>query len=410
MSRAQRWPRRRFGILAGLLAVAAIAIASVAVVLGSQHRTSSPPKTLGSIPTPGDQSVLHSVACASPTSCVAVGWFSPRGSGDIERSLVEVWNGAAWSLVSSHSPASDTELQSIACPSRRACVAVGFSGPAGSPSARHAFAEVWDGSSWQVAPVPSAGTPSAFQAVACASANSCTAVGSSSTATDGFASALLESWDGSAWSLVSTRPPPTSYVSGLNSVTCVAATSCIAVGSYSNNSTSDDPDARTLVESWNGSTWSVVPSPNPGNGYHSVLLSIACASPSACVAAGDYSARGDFYKADDQSLVEVWSGSAWSVVDSAGLGAAGQSLFNSVACTAPTQCVAVGFTSRGADQDAQSLAERWDGTSWSVVPNPVMNGVFESVACAVPTSCVAVGEHTTAGSPLGLALAQWLAR
>jgi hypothetical protein len=41
---------------------------------------------------------------------------------------------------------------------------------------------------------------------------------------------------------------------------------------------------RGLIESWDGTRWSVVPSPNPAN--NPVLNSISCVSTVACTAAG----------------------------------------------------------------------------------------------------------------------------
>jgi hypothetical protein len=398
-------------VVTPVLVIAGLTVAALAPSLGAQHRLRSPSETLASTaPGLGDTSALRSVVCNSPTSCVAVGSFSPHGSGDIERGLVETWNGTAWSFAPSPSPAGDTQLESIACPSRTSCVAVGHSGPAGNPSAARAFAEVWDGSSWTVVPVPSPGIPSGFQAIDCTSALSCIAVGSSSSATNGYASALAESWDGTRWSIAVTPHAPKSYVSLLHSIVCLGPSICTAVGSYSNNFDSDNPDARTLVESWNGSTWSIVPSPNPGNGYHSVLLSITCASRTACVAVGDYSARGDFYKADEQSLMEVWGGTVWSVVAAASQGTAGQSLLNSIACASPLTCIAVGSISTGADQDAKSLAESWNGTSWTERPNPAVSGAFDSVACPTLTLCMAVGDQNTATSTSGQLVVERLAR
>jgi hypothetical protein len=57
--------------------------------------------------------------------------------------------------------------------------------------------------------------------------------------------------------------PPVGAASGsnativLNSVSCVNATTCFAVGA-----TSDNP-SKTLTARWNGKTWTTLPSPNP---------------------------------------------------------------------------------------------------------------------------------------------------
>jgi hypothetical protein len=285
-------------------------------------------------------------------------------------------------------------------------MAVGTSGAAGSEGVLHALAESWDGSSWSALPVPAPGSPSALQGVSCASPTSCKAVGWSSSATAGLPSALLESWDGIGWSVVATPAPPASVDSWLNSVTCGSPTSCVAVGSYSTTGDGDNPDSRTLIESWKGTAWSLDPSPSLGTGG-SVLLSAACTSPTACIAVGDYSPTNAPYEADNHSLVESWSGAAWSVVPGAGVANAAQSELASITCSSPTKCVAVGSSTPPAPHGPHSLLESWDGSVWSVVGSPTIDGAFESVACTSPTVCLAVGERSSAVHPTRETLAAW---
>src|SRR5205085_11633775 len=65
---------------------------------------------------------------------------------------------------------------------------------------------------------------------------------------------------------------------------------------------------ETLIEQWNGSTWSVVSSPSPG-----LLKGIAI------VTANDIWAVGDFVDPNTgttQTVIEQWNGTSWSVVPS----------------------------------------------------------------------------------------------
>src|SRR5204862_547524 len=68
---------------------------------------------------------------------------------------------------------------------------------------------------------------------------------------------LIEHWDGSNWSVVPSPSPSAGY-SNLYGVAAVSANDVWAVGS-----SGYDP-FQTLTEHWNGRSWSVVPSPNPG--------------------------------------------------------------------------------------------------------------------------------------------------
>ena len=67
---------------------------------------------------------------------------------------------------------------------------------------------------------------------------------------------LVEHWNGTSWSIVAA--PSGSSQSQLAQVTCPSATSCYAVGHYFDGSAD-----KTLVEHWNGTSWSIVTSPNP---------------------------------------------------------------------------------------------------------------------------------------------------
>ena len=69
---------------------------------------------------------------------------------------------------------------------------------------------------------------------------------------------------------------------GLRSVSCTSWTSCVAVGDFD-----FWPTDKTLVESWDGVAWKVVPSPSPGRGNS--LAGVSCTSSTNCVAVGDYS-------------------------------------------------------------------------------------------------------------------------
>ena len=118
------------------------------------------------------------------------------------------------------------------------------------------------GLTWSVVPSPSRGTDSLLDGVSCVSATACAAVGDYATS-GGPGRTLIESWTGSKWSVV---PSPNRGGSNggsvLYGVSCVSATACNAAGSYIHTSTSGST-GRTLIESWNGTNWSVVPSPQP---------------------------------------------------------------------------------------------------------------------------------------------------
>ena len=65
---------------------------------------------------------------------------------------------------------------------------------------------------------------------------------------------------------------------------------------------------KTLVERWNGTSWSIVTSPNPSGATFAVLSGVSCPSTTSCYAVGE--------SALDKTLVEHWNGTSWSIVAS----------------------------------------------------------------------------------------------
>jgi ribosomal protein L24E len=135
-------------------------------------------------------------------------------------------------------------------------------------------------------------------------------------------------------------------------------------------------------------SWSTVPSANTSSTQDNYLNGVSCTSPTACVAVGH-----SFDGTHDQTLVETWDGTSWSITPSPSTSPTSDDSLAGVSCTSTTACVAVGRTYAGS-QD-QTLIDTWDGTSWSVTPSPdtspTQTNVFDSVSCASATACVAAG-------------------
>ena len=89
---------------------------------------------------------------------------------------------------------------------------------------------------------------------------------------------FIEYYNGSSWRLVPVPQPKSG--GALSSVSCVASSSCVAVGS---KNTGYDTTG-TLVEDFNGSNWYIVQSPNPGGGGS--LSSVSCPTTTFCMAVG----------------------------------------------------------------------------------------------------------------------------
>ncbi len=173
------------------------------------------------------------------------------------------------------------------------------------------------------------------------------------------AQTLAESWNGSVWSVIPSPSPGGSYGS-LDALSCTGTTNCMAVGSY----VVQAGVWQTLAESWNGSVWSVIPSPNPGS-QSNYFYGVSCTGTNNCVAVGTY-ANGPL---ESPVLAESWNGSAWTVVPGPTTGSVAFNVLFGVSCTGPNNCVGVGTYDNGMGSDL-TLIELWNGTAWTTVSSP----------------------------------------
>ena len=257
--------------------------------------------------------------------------------------LVEHWDGSQWSLIAVPNPPdfSGVELTAVSCGSPVSCIAIG---DGQGPVTRTSFFERWDGATWAPGffPIPAGGTSAGPFGISCSSASACVAAGS--YAVGATQKTLVEEWDGVAWSVDASPNDPTAPYSWLSSVVCPAVDRCYAAGAHF------DPDApilaRTLIEQWDGTTWSIVPSPNPASVYDSRLVGISCLTTTSCVAVGTAFVNGGVSSA----LVEQWNGTSWSLDPIATPAGAQTGELSGITC-ANGSCTAVG--------DYETAVARW---------------------------------------------------
>jgi len=172
----------------------------------------------------------------------------------------------------------------------------------------------------------------------------------------------------SSWTAV-TSPNSGTGLNELNGIAAAAANDGWAVGDYRDSAGVD----RALAEHWNGTAWNIVATPNVGAGDN-VFASIAS------VGSNDVWAVG-FSRADNnsprQSLTEHWNGSSWTVVASPQLANTTNSLFG-VGADASNDVWAVGrsltYPETNLGPRGQTLVMHWNGSAWSVVATPATMG------------------------------------
>ena len=381
-SHGERRGRQRYGRVkrfSALLLSVSVVGALCGVVLHSSVAEAAPSQwTVTPVPHGDGATNLAGVSCTSSTFCAAVGSLGEAGT------LVELWNGDTWSVSASPSPGGDPdELFGVSCVSPTFCVAVGWYYKKSTSSYR-TLIEMWDGRHWSISLSPSPGVRSALFGVSCASASSCMAVGYHEGKSGSVT--LVEPWNGRDWSIAKS-PDKGGRDSVLQSISCPSPTTCVAVGWYDG-----DSGELTLVESWSGNAWSVISSPDPGSGNND-LLGVSCSGTSRCQAVGTYSIASG----PSRSLVESWNGRSWSYVTSSDEGALANTL-EGVSCTSSSSCTAVGFYETGT-QGYRTLIEAWNGFGWSVSPSPSPHSSDQISARRASTRLRAKPSDTRATDP-----------
>jgi hypothetical protein len=244
---------------------------------------------------------LQAAAAVSATDVWAVGSGASAFS-TLYQPLIEHWNGSTWSVVRSPRVGSGADtgtLVDIAALGKTNVWAVGneYNGTTTTTLVEH-----WNGNCWSIAPSPnvSGAVSNQLQSVAAVSATDVWAVGYW-VDSSGFKRTLAEHWNGNAWSILSTPQYSSLAYNYLFGVTAITSSDVWAVGYYSNI---QGYNANTLVEQWNGSQWSIVTSSNSANAYNG-LASVAAVSAADLRTVGSYTNIHNV----TSTLIEQWNGS-----------------------------------------------------------------------------------------------------
>jgi hypothetical protein len=306
---------------------------------------------------------------------------------------------AAWTVTPTPNVdgASLTTLGAVDCSSANSCMAVGApviftsTPPTGGP-----LAERWDGASWQIVPTPRppGSTFNSLNGVSCPQPNVCFAVGSSTSSSG--TTPLVELWNGTRWSI---QPSPNVPNGTLGGISCSGLVACTAVGTVHDPSSGD---SRPLAERWDPTGWHVQATPDPTGSQNDELVSVSCALRRTCTAVG----RSTTFLASGGTsispLVERWFGrvNSWGLQSAPKPAGAESAAFAGVSCPDGPVCIAVGSTGLGTT-NATLLAERRIGPTWSIqpLPDPPPDTFpprnFSAVSCPARRSCHAIGAAAT---------------
>ena len=338
------------------------------------------------------EDLLNGVACATPSDCWAVGYYK-SSSINSNSTLTEHYDGHQWRIVSSPNETAESQnrLRGVACPRATSCWAVGYS--YGASEATQTLIEHYDGTAWKIE-ASAAGGKDVLEGVTCVSDSDCWAVGSQ-PGTSNERMPLIEHFLNGIWTVVPSAPASSQSQSAplsLRSVACASATDCSAAG-LSGVLCGSPPQpacAITLIEHYDGTQWSILTSPNGRTGQpgdFNFLNGVSCASSTYCVAVGASVNNEDA----DSTLILQNTGSGWTAVShSGGFGIHGidKGLLG-VSCSTGTFCVATEDNGR---------IEQSAGGRWTVAESPSVDTSKELSAATCTSGCFAVGSSGSSNS------------
>ncbi|MGA2735850.1 MAG: hypothetical protein ABSG65_00185 [Bryobacteraceae bacterium] len=232
----------------------------------------------------------------------------------------------------------------------------------------------WDGSQWSIFPGPSfaSGDTPSLTAMTAVSANDIWAVGSLLTDGGNLLNFLFEHWDGTSWAATSILTDD----AFLLAVSADSANDVWAVGFQG----PENDTSQTLVMHFDGTKWNKVASPSVGMGA-SQLNAVLALAPNDVWAVGFSTPVAPPKEAATLTLTEHWDGTSWTVVKSPNVGP--NSVFQSnvlygMTAASPTDIWAFGssFLANGSGNQ-RTLLMNWNGAAWSMAASPNPNkGAF----------------------------------
>ena len=355
--------------LTGLVVMAAAVLVSASPAVADAAPAIPAPWAVQAVPPPDGfgGNFQGGVSCPAAGECVAV------RSGTVN--TVERWDGTSWAAQSVPTPPHEHHGQSlgVSCDTPANCVAVGFYYNASN--AATAIIEQWNGAAWTfpAAPVPVNATSSRLDAVSCQSPANCMAAGTYTTDTGMTQfTPFAAHWNGTSWTF-ETMPGSAS------SLSCPTASECLAVGGVG-----------AFAERWRDGVWQAMSAPPPPAGASSLyeLNGVSCHNARTCVAVGSYFGASGIL----QPAAEAWNGHVWTVSTPPAPATTLEARLTAVSCATTTSCTAVGYSGYKPNLN-HTLAVALTAASWRIqrTVQPLQDEGFLSVSCVTAVSCVAMG-------------------
>lgn len=290
---------------------------------------------------------LFEVDAVSPKDVWAIGQFNPNSQLG---TLIEHWDGYEWTIVPSPHPGSinglpQAEVIDVDALSPNNVWAVGVSI---GPTRTESFVMNWDGAVWSLVPTPRLERSSGFSSILALAPTDVWAAGFVTDPIYGNRESLVEHWDGINWTVVPTPTLPQEF-SAIGRLSAVSPRDIWASGLYR----TPEGGYQPYFEHWDGNTWTIVPAPSKG---FFAQLSPVAVGPNNVWAVGSSAAYSNYQSGS--TLIEHWDGTSWSIVPSLNSGAPNSALLGGAAAsTEDIWAVGGDFTQGSPLSSAKTLIE-----------------------------------------------------
>jgi hypothetical protein len=341
----------------------------VALMLGVSPAPAASGWTIVAAPPTGHNANLAAVSSTSASDAWAVGSQDGRpGTGVGATPLIDHWNGTVWSQVATPpTPLPTASLAAVSASSPMDAWAIGrtqINRSNFTPLALH-----WNGTAWSVSQsIATALGGQIGDGVADISPTDAYAIGG------GLGSAhtgLVAHWKDSSWTRVTVpQPDNNNLASNLNAISADGPNDVWIVGTYYLLVNPNEMQIETYTLHWDGSAWKIVLMPlvnpsNVNNEFH--FNAIKANGPSDVWAVGGKFVAGQV--GTGATLIEHWNGTAWSIVPSPSPGS-DANLGGVTTSNAANSVWAVGADTVPGTTRLQTLTLNWNGTAWVTVASP----------------------------------------
>lgn len=284
-------------------------------------------------------------------------------------------------------------LSGVSCVSATFCMAVGNLGDRAHPARGDVpLAMAWNGARWRqfATPLPNPWPEGQLDSVSCVSASYCVAVGEYGKGEYNYP--LAETWNGGAWTATKLPRPAGRFYYAAGAVSCAVARTCLAAVIID-----PAPTGPALAETLRGTTWTLRHVPLPKGGLGGSFVGVSCVAATYCVLAGGYGT-----KSAASVLFESWNGKTFTPMKAdARLSAGPIPAMQGVSCHSANACTAVANQFTSGPFSVQPVAAQWNGKVWSLArvagPKGFQSQLF-GVSCAAAAHCVAAGVSSTNGA------------